>query len=410
MKTKDITLNCGLKLKYIKSPFMRFYCGFGVKFGGRYDKYLEENGTIKNIKPGVAHFLEHMLFKNEDKTDATLQFDKLNVFANAYTSKEQTIYYISGLESFYESLDIFVKMFFSPSFDSEVIDNERKIIEEEFRNKNDNLEQRILEEEVKALFPNDPYSINILGTYDSIMSINKDDLYDAYKSFYTIDNTYLVIVSNKDEEDVIDYLNKILNSMNLNYHKKELILENKEDIITNIELKNDYNSNLLVLQFKSFKYNYSDPIILEKISIVLHELFSCDRGLFKDLLDNDLLLDYDYDFTTLSASNMIAVQIVLRPTDLKKVREMLLNSLNKLNIKMIREKSIDEEKKRVLSENLRILDKPDTLGEKVLSLWMEDLDYFTLIDKTKNISKNDLLDIIEIFKKSNYSILEKNVK
>ncbi len=89
---------------------------------------------------------------------------------------------------------------------------------------------------------------------------------------------------------------------------------------------------------------------------------------------------------------------------------MLLNSLNKLNIKMIREKSIEEEKKRVLSENLRILDKPDTLGEKVLSLWMEDLDYFTLIDKTKNISKNDLLDIIEIFKKSNYSILEKNVK
>ena len=410
MKTKDITLTCGLKLKYIKSPFMRFYCGFGVKFGGRYDKYLEEDGTIKNIKPGVAHFLEHMLFKNEDKTDATLQFDKLNVFANAYTSKEQTIYYISGLESFYESLDIFVKMFFSPSFDSEVIDNERKIIEEEFRNKNDNLEQRIIEEEVKALFPNDPYSINILGTYDSIMSINKDDLYDAYKSFYTIDNTYLVIVSNKDEEDVIDYLNKILNSMNLNYHKKELILENKEDIITNIELKKDYDSNLLVLQFKSFKYNYSDPIILEKISIVLHELFSCDRGLFKDLLDNDLLLDYDYDFTTLSASNMIAVQIVLRPTDLKKVREMLLNSLNKLNIKMIREKSIDEEKKRVLSENLRILDKPYTLGEKVLSLWMEDLDYFTLIDKTKNISKNDLLDIIEIFKKSNYSILEKNVK
>ena len=116
MKTKDITLNCGLKLKYIKSPFMRFYCGFGVKFGGRYDKYLEEDGTIKNIKPGVAHFLEHMLFKNEDKTDATLQFDKLNVFANAYTSKEQTIYYISGLESFYESLDIFVKMFFSGGY------------------------------------------------------------------------------------------------------------------------------------------------------------------------------------------------------------------------------------------------------------------------------------------------------
>ena len=232
MNEIDITLNKGLKLKFIKSPFMKYYIGIGTKFGGAYTKY-NDNGITKDIKPGIAHFLEHMLFKMEDGIDQTYEFDKLNVCANAYTSKEETIYYVSGLNHFFESLELLIKMYFTPIFLDDVIANERKIIIEEYRNDMDDIEKKIYDEEVEALFPNDSYKTNILGNIDSINQITKEDLYEIYNSFYTIDNTYLVIVSNYDLEEIKTKINFLLDNLNIISSKKDVITYQSNEILTN---------------------------------------------------------------------------------------------------------------------------------------------------------------------------------
>ena len=409
MNEIDITLNKGLKLKFIKSPFMKYYIGIGTKFGGAYTKY-NDNGITKDIKPGIAHFLEHMLFKMEDGVDQTYEFDKLNVCANAYTSKEETIYYVSGLNHFFESLELLIKMYFTPIFLDDVIANERKIIIEEYRNDMDDIEKKIYDEEVEALFPNDSYKTNILGNIDSINQITKEDLYEIYNSFYTIDNTYLVIVSNYDLEEIKTKINFLLDNLNVISNKKDVITYQSNDILTNLEIKNDYYTNLLVFQFKSFEYNYSDPLVLEKLAIILNQLFSLDDGLLKTLLDNDMLVDDDYDYNMLSASNMIALKIELRPYDTKKVKELLLDYISKLDLKKIKNKYINEEKRKLLSTVYKTLDDPRNLGDKVLSLWLEGHSYLSLVNRVNELNRDSLKDLVELIKTTPYSILEKTIK
>ena len=56
------------------------------------------------------------------------------------------------------------------------------------------------------------------------------------------------------------------------------------------------------------------------------------------------------------------------------------------------------------------MDKVSVLGDKVLTLLLEGSDYFSLYESIKNITKNDIYEIIELFKNANYSIVEKEVK
>ena len=102
--------------------------GFWVGVGSRYENEQQW---------GITHFIEHMLFKGTDKRTAEQisgAVDAVGGQLNAFTSKENTCYYIKTLtEDFPLAVDVLSDMFLNSRFDNEEIAKEREVIIEEIK-------------------------------------------------------------------------------------------------------------------------------------------------------------------------------------------------------------------------------------------------------------------------------------
>ena len=93
----------GLKIYILEKPqYNSSYAVFGTKYGS-IDNCFAVNGSETRVPEGIAHFLEHKLFENED-CDAFALYAKTGANANAYTSFDRTCYLYSCSDNYLESL------------------------------------------------------------------------------------------------------------------------------------------------------------------------------------------------------------------------------------------------------------------------------------------------------------------
>jgi predicted Zn-dependent peptidase len=93
--------------------------------------YSKDDGKYIKVPEGIAHFLEHKMFDNEDGTTIDDMFSKLGADPNAYTSWEETGYVFTCNDNFYESLSLLVRFVMTPYFTKESIEKECGIIDQE---------------------------------------------------------------------------------------------------------------------------------------------------------------------------------------------------------------------------------------------------------------------------------------
>lgn len=108
-----ITLKNGIKVYVLPNKKEKTAIAkINVKFGS---ETLEYND--KKLKTGIAHFLEHMMFKNEDGVEPFDYFSKNQASANAYTAEFMTAYYfVSQYKSFMPNFKYLIKYFSEPYF------------------------------------------------------------------------------------------------------------------------------------------------------------------------------------------------------------------------------------------------------------------------------------------------------
>ena len=214
-------LDNGLSVYIVpKSDYDKTFGIFTTEYGGLDNRFIPygKNEFVEYPK-GIAHFLEHKLFMMPDGTDAFDTFSKLNASANAYTAIDKTIYYFTTNDDFYAPLKLLLEMYFSPHFDSEDVENEKSIIISELNMNLDDVSYKIRAKSLEEAYPNDYYSMPILGTEESIKSINEKDLYNAYFDFYTPNNSELVIVGDLDENYLIKYIDDILSNLKFSFNE-----------------------------------------------------------------------------------------------------------------------------------------------------------------------------------------------
>ena len=109
------------------------YALFGTKYGSINTKFKTKNETdFITVPNGIAHYLEHKLFENED-CDVFSLYAKTGASANAYTSFDKTCYLFSCTDNVYESLEILLSFVQSPYFTEETVQKEQGIIGQEIR-------------------------------------------------------------------------------------------------------------------------------------------------------------------------------------------------------------------------------------------------------------------------------------
>ncbi len=183
---------------------------FGTKYGSINAKFKTKNDTnFVTVPNGIAHFLEHKLFENED-CDVFSLYAKTGASANAYTSFDRTCYLFTCTMNVYESLEILLKFVQEPYFTEATVQKEQGIIGQEIRMYDDDANWRVFFNMLQALYHNHPVKIDIAGTTESIAQINADLLYKCYYTFYNLHNMVLSIAGNVDVDKVLEVCDKHL--------------------------------------------------------------------------------------------------------------------------------------------------------------------------------------------------------
>src|SRR5574344_105198 len=213
----------GLEVYIVHKKGKKTYATYSTKYGAKDIEFVPfKSKKMKAFPLGIAHFLEHKLFEQEDGIDIMETFAKRGADVNAYTSYTQTCYEFSGPSQFYENLETLLSFVQSPYFTNENVEKEKGIIEQEINMYNDSPYAVMHYESLKCAFKDIPYNKKIAGDKENIFKISKEDLYECYNTFYHPSNMFVTIVGNVDPDKTIELIKKNQEKRNLINKKKKI--------------------------------------------------------------------------------------------------------------------------------------------------------------------------------------------
>lgn len=202
------SLNNGIRLVHHRTQSAVAYCGLIVNAGSRDEAPSDY---------GIAHFIEHMLFKGTKKRKAYFVLSRLeNVGGelNAYTTKEETAIYASFMKRDYErAIEIIADVVFNLSLPEHEIEKEKDVVIEEINSYLDNPAELIFDDFEEMIFNELPIGHNILGTSVSVKSFTQKRLLEFIADNYNTDQIVLCSVGNIPDEKIIRLFRKYFESV-----------------------------------------------------------------------------------------------------------------------------------------------------------------------------------------------------
>ncbi|MGD1846458.1 MAG: M16 family metallopeptidase [Salibacteraceae bacterium] len=165
------------------------HCGFVINAGTR-DEAPNELG--------MAHFLEHVLFKGTRKRKAFHILNRLDAVGgelNAYTTKEDTCIYASFLHHHFErAVELLADITFHSIFPPKELDKEKDVVIEEIRSYQDSPSEQIFDDFEELVFSGHPIGYGILGKEDTLREFQQADVVRFFQRHYTSHNLVFSIV------------------------------------------------------------------------------------------------------------------------------------------------------------------------------------------------------------------------
>jgi predicted Zn-dependent peptidase len=197
------TLNNGIRLVHQSIPGIVAHCGLIINTGSRDESESEH---------GIAHFIEHMLFKGTKKRKAYHILSRLEDVGgelNAYTTKEETAIHASFLSEHYErAIEIISDITFNSTFPSKEIKKEKEVVIEEINSYRDNPAELIFDDFEEIILMNQPIGRNILGTPETVKSFSKEKISSFIKKNYLPAQMVFCSVGNINEARLVRLFEK----------------------------------------------------------------------------------------------------------------------------------------------------------------------------------------------------------
>jgi predicted Zn-dependent peptidase len=158
-------------------------------------------------KDGLAHFIEHLLFKATERRNTNQILNRLEVVGadlNAYTTKEYTCIHASFLKEYLErAMDLMEDIFFHSTFPEEDMVKEKGVILDEIASYQDQPEEAIQDDFEDLLFKNHALGRNILGTSASVSALTRNDITSFIAQNYNTHQAVFAVTGNYDFVKVI---------------------------------------------------------------------------------------------------------------------------------------------------------------------------------------------------------------
>ncbi len=166
---------------------------------------------------GVAHMVEHMMFngtKTRTSKDIVEQIETVGGQMNAYTSRENTAYYVHLLkEDVGLALDVLSDMIQRSTFPDVDLEKERGVIIQEIGMTNDTPDDLVFDLYQECAYPKQSLGAPILGTAKIIEEMKKSTLFDYVQNFYNPQNLVISAAGNITHEEMLKHVQKCFNAL-----------------------------------------------------------------------------------------------------------------------------------------------------------------------------------------------------
>jgi len=267
-EVKEYRLDNGLKVLIIeehKAPVATFQVWY--RAGSR----NEPAG-----KSGISHLLEHMMFKGTAEYgpgELSRIVQKNGGIDNAYTTKDYTAYFeLLSADRISIAVDLESDRMQNLTFEPKEVSSERRVVMEERRLRyEDDPQNSLFEEVVSSAFKVHPYQRPVIGWMSEIDSIERKDLYDYYKKYYSPDNASIIIVGDVNAVKIIEEVKESFGDIPAAESPMRDIIsvEPEQKGERRVLLKREAELPYIIMAYHTPSFPHEDSYALDVLSMVL---------------------------------------------------------------------------------------------------------------------------------------------
>lgn len=399
-----------------KKNIQKKYMIWATNFGSIDNKFIAPNDKEEtNIPDGVAHFLEHKMFEQQNGTNSLDTLTALGVNANAYTTTDHTCYLFECTDNFYPAIDELMDYVQNPYFTDQNVEKEKGIIGQEIQMYDDYPSWAVYMNAMKCMYKNNPIIIDIAGSIESISKIDKEVLYKCYNTFYHPSNMVMCFAGDFEPETLIVEVKIRLKPTEKHGEIKRIYPEEPEQIVKKENTQNmEVSMPIFVIGIKDVidNKNCTSSSIVKKhiaIEILLNMLIGKSSKLYKELYEAELITGepyLDYEFSKQYAH----VSITGQSNDPKKVLEKF-----EAEIKQMKKNDIDlahfqRVKNMIYGNYVKEYDDVAEICRMFVGDYMKGINSFEYIEEYEQVTPEYTKQVLEeVFKeeKTVLSIVEK---
>lgn len=344
MQYNAFTLANGIRLLHI--PTLSTVAHFGILLNtGSRDELDDEIG--------MAHFIEHVIFKGTKKRKAYHILSRLEDVGgdlNAYTTKEETAIYGTFLKDDYiRAIELLSDIIKNSTFPKHEIEKEKEVIIEEINSYLDSPSELIYDDFEDLLFQGHPFGRQILGTPEKIMSYEKKDIEKFMKANYHTDQMVLCFVGNIPFTRLRNRIEYYFNDITANLRTKKR-LEFTDYKPHSLTVDKDTYQNHTIIGTIAHKIGHPDRTTMVLLNNILGGTSMNSRLNLAIRERHGMAYNIESTLTSYSDTGLLSIYYGTDPENSQKAQDLIFKELKKLRENKLGTLQLSKAKKQLFGQ------------------------------------------------------------
>lgn len=312
---------------------------------------------------GVAHFIEHMLFKGTDRRSSrqiSREIDSMGGVLNAFTGHEYVCYYAKVLAEFLpRSADLLADIFLHSTFPADEIERERKVILQEIKMRDDSPEEFIHDRYHQNYWQGQALGRPVLGTTDTIGALSREAIISHKESRYRPRDIIIAAAGNVQHEELVAIAEPLFSTVTSTYEYETADCKQHKAKELNLT-ERDMEQTLVCLGTRGLKHDHPDRYALFLLTTILGGGMS--SRLFEEIREKKGLAYSVYSYIISHADT--GSLVVYAGTEKKHCREVIdiaRREMTRLVAEEVPQDELDAAREQLKGKTLMSLESSDNL-------------------------------------------------
>lgn len=360
---------------------------------------------------GVAHFIEHMLFKGTGRRTArqiSREIDSIGGILNAFTSHEYVCYYAKVLAKFLpRAADLLADIFLHSTFPADEIERERKVILQEIKMREDSPDEFIHDRFHLNYWQGQSLGMPVLGTANTVGNLSRKAILSHKESRYRPQDIIISAAGNVRHEELVAMVEPLFSSITSKWQPEIPGISTHSAKIINLT-EREMEQTLICLGTPGQRHDHSDRYALFLLVTILGGGMS--SRLFQEVREKKGLAYSVYAYLVSHAdSGAMVVYAGTEKAHCREVIEIACAELSRLVAEEVPQDELDSAREQLKGKTLMSLESSDSLMTRLAKNEIYFEGQQTIEDVLANydaVSSKDIMRVSQQLFKSDYLHLE----